>query len=286
MKVKILVLLLILAGITGCGVTFGKAPVNAPLPDEFTKRAIYNGAIAGYDFQDLVGNILFIPATGDPLRIDLIRPKGYKNDVIAIPDPNNYYHSRIQRGAEAKGSYLAFAASFKDDEMAELTLLDKARAGIQITDTAIWADIKNQILGWVKVHPKADPNSQRLWVKSVVLSGRMYKSSSHISANASGQVGNVVGMSTGVYHMNDDEIKSVTIGFESFDIDKLAAQIGSEKSLSEKALPEKALSLKSLFLKTFPEKVVPEKVFLEKAFEEASEKARYKDVIKGEIKGL
>ena len=74
------------------------------------------------------------------------------------------------------------------------------------------------------LHPKVDAQTSRVWVKAVVLTKRVYQSQNKIEANASGQVGDVVGVKTGIYRKSDTELKSVDIAFEAFDIDLLAAQ--------------------------------------------------------------
>jgi len=55
---KIAISIIIIAlFLSGCGVRFASAPVNADLPRAFTSRALYPAGVAGYEFQDLVGNI-------------------------------------------------------------------------------------------------------------------------------------------------------------------------------------------------------------------------------------
>jgi len=245
MKVRYHAVLLAVALTCGCsGVKFAAAPINRQIPEAFTQRSVYPGGVAGYDLQDLVGNILFVETGKDPLRIDVIRPVGYVNAVIPITNSNNFYRSRIQAGAEAQGSYLAFAAKFSAEEMAELTLDDIARAGIELKDEATWTDIKNKIIAWVRGHSKTNPNSSRLWIKSVVLSRRVYNSHTKIDANASGQVGDVTGVKTGVYRKDEDGIKSVMLGFEAFDVDRLATEASKQRWLS---LPPTGLFEKTRF---------------------------------------
>lgn len=222
---KLIILLLVVSTASGCaGVKFAPANTNEPIPDAWKNRALYPAGVAGYEFQDLVGNVLVIRNSQDPLRVGLIRPDSYENKVIPITDPNNFYRSRIQKGAEAEGAYLAFAAKFSADDMAELTLVDVARAGIVLNDAGSFAEILSKMKAWVASNPKADPNSQRLWVKAVVLSRRAYSSHTKIDSNASGQVGDVTGVKTGVYRKDESTIKSVIIGFEAFDIDELSKQ--------------------------------------------------------------
>jgi hypothetical protein len=209
--------------LAGCGVKFAEAPVNTTLPEVFKQRLLYPGGVASYDSQDLVGNVLQLAEGQEALRVAVIRPDAYTPQLITIVDPNNYYRSRIQRGAEEQGSYLAFAESLKADQMAELILTDVARAGIVLDNAAQWEQIVAKSAQWVASHPKASPGVQRLWVKAVVLTRRSYSDFSKISANASGQVGSVVGVKGGVYRNSEQEQKSVNIAFEAFDIDKLVA---------------------------------------------------------------
>ena len=190
-------------------------------------------------FQYLVRNILFIQYENDPLRPGLVTPTAYQNKVINITKPNNYYHSRIQAGAEAQGSYLVFAAKFEAEQMAEITMIDIARAGIVFSEDAIWEEVKNKVVAWVQSHPKNNLNAKRLWVKSVVLSSVVYQNYTKIESNASGQVGEVIGVKTGVYRKSEKNNKSVILGFEAFDIDKLASQsMNKALILSNKGLFE------------------------------------------------
>lgn len=221
--------------LTSCsGVKFASAPVNKALPETFTNRAIYPAGVAGYEFQDLVGNILKIDTSSNPLRIGLIRPSAYKSKIIPITDANNYYKSRIQKSTNASGGYLGFSASFSGEKMAELTLIDIARAGIILNDNSTFQEILDSAKVWVENHPKGTSTAKRLWVKSVVLTRRIYNDFTKIEADASGQQGDVVGVSTGVYSKDENSIKSVIIAFEAFDIDELVASSseGTEKGVS------------------------------------------------------
>jgi hypothetical protein len=229
--------LFILAGLfmfSCAGVKFANAPVNADIPDSFKKRALYPAGVAAYDFQDFVGNILIIKENEDPLRIGIIRPASFTPIVIPIDDPNNYYKSRVQKGAEVKGAYLAFAANFSTEQLAELELVDIARAGISFDDQNNFQEVVEKAKIWVHDHPKTELSIKRLWVKSAVVTRRLYNDFIKIDANASGQVGDVVGVSTGVYNKSSTTIKSVILSFEAFDIDELVDQssaIAQAKSL-------------------------------------------------------
>jgi len=235
-RIKFLFLLLLSLIIISCsGVKFANSPVNSPLPDSFTKRALYPGGVAGYEFNDLVGNIIKLEPNHDPLRMGVIVPEGFRNEIIPIveAESNNYFKSRIQRGAEINGSYLAFAANFSVDQLAELELIDIARAGISFVNPATYNEIEKALTDYVKNHPKQQGDtSKRIWIKSVVLTRQVYHTFTNVGAHASGVVGEVVGVSTGVYNKNDLSTRSVIIAFESFDIDELVSQIKNDIKLS------------------------------------------------------
>lgn len=256
---KYLMILLLLTGIliSGCGVQFADAPVNQELPESLVKRALYPAGVSIYEAQDLVGNILLIREGKDPLRIGLIRPDAYKTEIKVIEDSYNYYKSRIQKGAEVKGSYLTFAADFKADQMAELELFDFARAGVTFDVVSDFEEILTKLRSFVSNSPKIDTSINRLWVKSVVVTKRIYNEFTKIDANANGQVGDVVGVSTGVYNKTENAIKSGIIAFEAFDIDELVKQ--------------------SIYADTL-------KTLTKKTFTEAFDKSNFSEQIEGRIK--
>lgn len=224
------------------GITFSESPVNQPLPDEFKNRTLYPAGVSGYDFQDLVGNIISIKNNQNPIRVGIIRPDSFLPVAIPIPDPNNYYRSRIQKGGEINGSYLAFAASFSKDEMAELTLSDIARSGITFNNTVDWDTVVQRSIRWVNEHPRKDTSNKRVWVKSAVLTRRIYTAFSNISTDAKAVVGEAVGVKTGTYNKSSTDIKSVILAFDYFDIDELVSTI-EKKSITEmNLLNEKQLS--------------------------------------------
>jgi len=206
----------------GCGVKFAASPVNKTVPESFARRAVFTGSFDPYCFQDIVGNILSVEPDKDAVRIDVIRPAGYVNEVVLIEDSLNYYRSRIQTGAEAQGAYLLFAAKFSSEDLAELTLDDVARAGIELKEESTWAELRERIVTWVMDHPNPNPGRSRLWIKSAVLSRKVYTGYTKIDSSASGQVGEVTGVKTGVYRKDEESIRSVILGVEAFDIDLLA----------------------------------------------------------------
>lgn len=260
MKNFILILITSMLLISCSGVKFASAPVNQALPETFTNRAIYPAGVADYEFQDLVGNILKVDSGKNPIRIGLIRPAKYQNEIIPITDANNYYKSRIQKGASASASYLGFAASFSADKLAELTLIDIAWAGITLDDNITFKEILDSAKNWVATHPKGASTANRLWIKSVVLTRRVYNDFTKIEADASGQKSDVVGVSTGVYSKDENSIKSVIIAFEAFDIDDLVSSSTALESTKgvDKEIDYKNIFTGSIFTATIDGKIVNE----------------------------
>jgi hypothetical protein len=209
----------------GCGgVKFAQAPINLDLPESFKQRSAYPAGVMGYQFQDLIGSILLIKRDVNPIILGIIRPDSFISKMIPITDPNNYYKSRIQKGAELKGSYLAFASNLSKEDLVEYELIDIARAGIEFTSSETFSQIVNKSKQWVRNNPKTDSSNVRLWIRAVVLTKESRYAFTKIDINAKGQVGDVVGVSTGIYHKNENSNRGVLISFEAIDIDVLAQQ--------------------------------------------------------------
>ena len=134
----------------------------------------------------------------------------------------NFYHSLIKKGAEANGSYLAFAAKFKADDVSEVTISDIARSGIILTENN-WNEIKPKIIAWASLHPK-NAGETRIWIKAVVVSRETTKDLTDITGDTSAQIGNVVSVEGKVYNSRSEETRTPIISFEALDIDELAVE--------------------------------------------------------------
>ncbi len=256
--------LIAIIAINGCaGVKFASAP-HDNLPDQYINRSILDPSVQSYIFEQLPGSIILIKKNQNPALIGFVTPPGFKASVIPITadESLNYYHSIITSKVSTKANYLAFAADFSTDDMAELTLVDVARAGIDINATT-FPQITDGLTAWVATHPLADTSEHRIWISSTVLTSRVYNIGTKINADASGQVGTVVGVSGNVYNTNTTAFKSTIISFISFDVDKLinqnlnAAKTKQDTSkiltgaVSPKRFKEKidAMAIKGLVLK-------------------------------------
>jgi hypothetical protein len=220
----------IIVSLASCsGVKFASVTPNLTLPSAYTSRSIYESGVAAYEFYDLVGNVLLISADSSvkPLRIAVVRPSMYADSVpyrlLTEQQSLNYYHSIITNGASAQGNYLAFAAKFSQDQIADYTLIDIAQASIPFSTTT-FTEVVNGLKKYVENHPKPANGSKRIWVKSAVLSSTLYTAGNKISSNASGVIGTTIGVNGSVYNTNNQTIKGTVIGFDYFDIDELVGQ--------------------------------------------------------------
>jgi hypothetical protein len=248
-------LAIVMTFMTGCstGIKFASVTPNLDLPSAYTSRSIYQSGVAAYEFQDLVGNILIIKKSSldNPIRAGVITPTGFKDTVTLISSAAslNYYHSVITKGGALKGNYLAFSADFTDDEMADFTLVDVARASIEFNATT-YTDVATQLKTWVQQHPKTDSTIKRIWIKDVVLSSSLYTAGTKISENASGVIGSTLGVNGSVYNTNNQTIKNTIICFEYFDVDDLVgtlSHIGADAITGDLNIPlAKVQSLKAL----------------------------------------
>jgi hypothetical protein len=225
---------IVFLGLFSCrGLKPGESPVNIPIPKEFADRTVFPTDLAGANrFQDLAGSIITFKAATTPIFAGLARPDSYVAVSVPITDPNTYYKSRIQKGAEIQGGYLQFAAGFTADQMAELELIDISWAGISFDTETPWNQVIKKAQTWVETHPKTDTTIKRWWIKEVTLTRRVFTSYAKIKADASGTVGPIVGLKAGIYNNNDNSVKSVIIGLVAYDIDQMVAQSKSVQGLA------------------------------------------------------
>lgn len=221
------------------GVKFTPVKSNLDMPDAYKQRSIYPGGVAAYTPTDLAGTILTVRDGQQPRQSGKLYPLGFTPEYKPLTSDQslNYYFSRITRGAEAQGSYLSFAASFDVDEMAELEMVDIGYVNISL-NAGQFEEIKTLAKKWVEGNPRQNAE-KRVWIKTVVLTGRTFTSASNITANATVATG-AVKVGTNVYSTNNTKIKSVLLAFEAFDVDELA---NSDIKLAANVEPE--ISLKS-----------------------------------------
>ena len=255
---KLILALLLLPLLCACGVKFGDAPVNLPVPEGFRSRSVYPTGVAAYTFEDLVGAILVIEKGRDPERLGIVLPTDQTVEVHLIETPLHSYESRITAGAEAQGGYLAFAARMKSNSIAHIRLSDVARAGVRYVNRPdVWQSIESQLVEWVESHPKKG-NEKRVWIKELVLVQKSLNVYHEISANASGQVGAVTGVEGKVYATYEKDDLTTLVTFDCSDIDYVVDLLKRKEEKNFEAML-----------------LTPEQIL---------EKARYAQEIQGEVK--
>jgi len=205
----------------GCGVKFVDTGVDAPIPKELDSRAVYSNGIAVYAIEDLVGSVLTVEPGEDPILCDYILPADFVAKAIAIQTPMYSYESNITAGFKADGKYVTFSADLDAKTVVQLKLFDSVRAGIVFAaNVGAWDQVKAKMFKWVAEHPKTNPDSTRLWVKTVVLVSKSSTVYRAVTANSS-VLGTALQVKGSVYGSDKKTEMSTIITLEAVDMDKV-----------------------------------------------------------------
>jgi len=200
----------------------GASSNNPNVPPAFKSRAACTALTSGYSPEDLVCNIVEVRPGAEPAVIGTVTPTpNYRCTLKLIADPGNYYHSRIQYGAEVLCGYLAFAGNMKVDAMVDYTLGDDAVASFG----PLTEDICNKLSDWVYEHPNKDDSARRLWVREIVRSQQTTATFDKVGASVNVQLGPLVGVKGTVYRRNEDDSRAWVFGLVSYDVDLGAARM-------------------------------------------------------------
>lgn len=225
MKIKIM--LLVLLSITGCaGIKFSDETVNKNLPSDFKNRNIYPETdIFKYKMDSLAGRILVCQPDqikeriyDCDLKITRILKKDKKTKSSIPPEtltPERLvYSSKIDKGASAQGSYLAFAGSFSAEQAAEIIITDSAL--VYVDDDNI---PEKELKKYVRANPKKG-KERRFWIQGALLATIYQRDLVKIDANAEGVVGNTSGIKGKVYNHRGQESVDYRISLLMPDIDR------------------------------------------------------------------
>ena len=199
------------AACAGCGVRFTEEALNKKLPEDFTHRNLYTPTdIMKYHLDELAGSILYrMPNETEYRRVERIAAKEVHVEPIKA---QVLYNSKVTNGASVQGSYLAFTADMKFDQVAEVTIQDTAQAFIP------WNDVPADSLKVEKTKP-LPPGARRYYVQGALLATIDKEYFHEISANASGQIGNTTGVGGKVYNSDKEIIRDFKISLLLVDID-------------------------------------------------------------------
>ncbi len=214
-------------GPTGVTVSRDGASFNNPnVPPAFKSRAACTGLTAGYSPEDLVCNIVEVGPGAEPTVIGTVTPTSdYRCKLTLVKESGNYYHSRIQYGAQVLCSYLAFAADLKAGVMVDYALGDDAVASFG----PLTEDICNKLSAWVAKHPRKDTSVRRLWIREIVRSQQTTATFDTVGASISAQVGPLVGVKGTVYRRNDNDTRAWIFGLVTYDVDLACAKAAGVK---------------------------------------------------------
>lgn len=204
----------------GGGIKFADEPMNRSLPEDYKNRKIYQQSdIFKYKLDSLVGRILVCKQKiGDKSKLDCdlkLAPIRKDNSTPLIKTPEQkVYSSKIDRGAAAEGSYLAFAAKLSADQAAEVLITDSVLVFIQDDDIPI-----EKLKAYVKANPKVG-NENRYWIQGALLATIITRNLIKIDSNASGVVGTATGLKGQVYKNEGLEAIDYKISLLMPDIDR------------------------------------------------------------------
>lgn len=211
----------LLVAALGCsGVRFGNAALNEELPDDWKNRNLYqNTAIFKHQLQDLAGSLLQKRGDGtDFLRVGRVVHAGYV-PTLKVIDDGKVYESKIDRGASAQGSYLAWAASLQASQ----------KAGVLIQDVSMvfipYPDIPWSQLAKIATDQPPAPGTRRYYVQGVLLSSIVIEKYQEIESSASGVISATIGVGGKVFAREGSVARDFRIALELVDIDQLRTEI-------------------------------------------------------------
>ena len=232
--------MIICTALSGCGVKFANETLNKDLPKDLTSRTLYpQTAIYKYHLDQLIGSIVYYDNNKNLKRVERVIRDNYIPSVKFVPDTDGVlYKSKINSGASAKGSYLAFSASLTADQMAEVIIRDIAH--IYIDDE----DVPRALLNKARVYAR-DKNVQLYWIQGLLLSTRNLEYYQKISTNASGVVGNTAGVEGGVYNSRGMTSKDYDIALELVDLKQYLNIFDKNSNITDFPLYKDAITVKS-----------------------------------------
>jgi hypothetical protein len=249
MKKAILCLLAVFC--VACGVKFKDVPVNLSLPDDFKARNLYDQTdIWKFKLPELVGFIISDSGSGTYDRLRRIVKDGYEAKLEIVPDADKkVYSSRIDRGAEAEGSYLLFSAGLQANQMAEVVIEDVSLAFINDADIP-WERLRTE----AGIRPP-NSNARRFWIQAALLTTITINYYQEISANASGVVGETFGAKGKVYNKQGTMQRDFRISLALVDLDQLAAST-RDVPITMFRFPQDIPKLKPILLKSLAKNII------------------------------
>ena len=218
--------------LSGCGLSFSNIPnFNKGLPEDFKRRVLWAETdIFKYNLEQLAGHVIYAKAAVGQYDRGPRYVKPQKAPVLKVIDSGQIYHSKIDRGAQAEGSYLAFAAALSDDQTADVNIIDTAQVFIPYEDVPMEDLLKEA------AKPAPSGTTKRYYIQGVLLATVTTQYGVKIKADASGVVGNAFGAKGNVYNEEMTVGRDFRISLLLIDIDKLK-QASSRKEMAGASAP-------------------------------------------------
>jgi hypothetical protein len=226
--------------LAGCpGVRFANIPqFNKELPEDFKRRVLWNQTdIFKYNLQELAGHVIY--AKGQAGEYDrgprYVKPDKYP--PLKIVESGEVYKSKIDKGASAEGSYLAFAAKLSGDQIADVAIIDTAQVFIPYEDIPMDALLEEA------KKPAPPETTKRYYIQAVLLATVVTQYGAKIKADASGVVGNAFGAKGNIYNEEQTVSRDVRISLLLIDLDRLVkvkAMPGPPEALTTERLVKAA----------------------------------------------
>lgn len=206
--------LLMLLGLAGCsGLRFKDEQVNLALPEDWKYRTpIRNTADMRFFMKENIGLLVTqadTPGVYHVLSQPLV-PDGFSPREEVIKE-GAVYASKITRSASTQGAYLAFAASFSEDQAVDYRIVDVSRVDIP------WTHLPDAKIRRAASVPNPE-GIKRLWIQSLILSRILTQNyvALSCSASASGPAFQADGK---CYNTTGSETSDYAIGAVFVDID-------------------------------------------------------------------
>lgn len=211
------------------GVQFGESAIAFAAPPDFLKeRSVWHDpSVIQYKLQSLAGYIIEKNQGENKFRrVKQVIPEGYIMEVEPTVE-GQVYHSLIDSKFAITGSggipLLNFAGTLKDNQMLEVTILDKAL--IHVNDSIIpWNKLQNHI----DTKPLAG-GTERYWIQAVLITDVLSKSATKIESD--GKItGSGFQVNGSVYNLSETQSRAPNLTLLLLDFDKALAKKKDDKS--------------------------------------------------------
>lgn len=226
------------------GVKFSQVPLTTEVPAHFLTRNLYadESGLMRYKLPQLVGSVLHVPTTGSTSLAKVVLREGYTPKLEVIPEAEGKIVSLfVDQGASLSGSYLSFAASLSQEEVARVTICDRNLVHIANSDIP-WELLRRE----AKNRPSSF-TGRRLWVRGALLSSVDGSRFTKINADASAVLGETLGAKGNVYNRQGSELHDYRISMDVLDLDALSTHVADiHPSTPPPSLFPQSLSIPSI----------------------------------------